>query len=164
MPPRPTPAGAVIGPVLAALLLTACGGGSSDGGKASAPGPATTSPPAATPVPPPPSPPSPPAAAAPAAPSGGSTALKDNAPPANANFSNFTPVRVSVPVDTVAFSGTRRFVKISRPDGAVVFLGEVAPGVPFSVTVDAPLGLGRFLYEIFSESADDAIVRGEVTL
>lgn len=160
MPPRPISAGAVIGPALAALLLTACGGGGGSG-KVNDPSPSTAPPPATTASP---APAPAPAPASPAAPTGNSTALKDNAPPPNANFSNFAPVRVSVPVETVAFSGARRFVKISRPDGSVVFLGEVAPGVPFSVTVDAPLGPERFLYEIFSESADDAIVRGEVTL
>jgi hypothetical protein len=127
-----------------ALLLAGCGGGGGGSG-ASAPAPA--------------------AATAPApAPTGSSTALKDNALSASANFSNFTSGKVSVPVESVAFVGSRRFVKVARSDGAVLFLGEVAPSLPFNITVDAPRGQGRFSYEIFSESESDQIVRGEVSL
>jgi hypothetical protein len=98
------------------------------------------------------------------APSGSSTALKDNTAASSANFSNFATGKVSVPVDGVAFAGMRRFVKVARADGAVLFLGEVPPGLPFAITVDAPRGQRRFEYEIFSESAADQIVRGEVNL
>ena len=131
-------------PTLAAVLLGGCGGG---GGSESAAAPATA---ATTPAPPPAS--------------GSTTALKDNTASASANFSNFASGKVSVPVESVAFVGSRRFVKVARSDGAVLFLGEVAPGQPFAVTVDAPRGQSRFNYEIFSESASDSIVRGEVAL
>jgi len=131
-------------PTIAALLLAGCGGG---GGGSSASDPAPS---AATPPTPPPS--------------GSSTALKDNTASTGANFSNFASGTVSVPVAGVAFVGSRRFVKVARPDGAVLFLGEVAPGLPFTITVDAPRGQDRVDYEIFSESASDQIVRGEVAL
>lgn len=144
--PCPTIARLAMLPTVAALLLSGCGGGGGgDSASASAP------PPAAAPV------------AAPA-PTGNSTALKDNTPSASANFSNYASGKVTVPVDTVAFVGARRFVKVARADGATLFLGEVAPGLPLSITVDAPSGQRRFSYEIFSESASDAIVRGEVNL
>lgn len=144
-PTCPTMARLVALPAVAALLLGGCGGGG--GGDTSAPLQA----PAAT------------TTATPAA-SGNSTALKDNTAASSANFSNFATGKVSVPVDRVAFAGMRRFVKVARADGAVLFLGEVAPGMPFAITVDAPRGQLRFDYEIFSESAADQIVRGEVTL
>jgi len=146
--PCQTTARLAVLPTIAALLLSGCGGG---GGGASVPVAATAPAPAAT------------ATATPAS-SGNSTALKDNAPSANANFSNFASGTVTVPVDGVAFVGLRRFVKVARADGAVLFLGEVAPGLPFAITVDAPRGQRRFSYEIFSESASDPIVRGEVNL
>jgi len=142
--PSPTAARLAVVPTIAALLLAGCGGGGG-GSSASTPAPAATT--AATP-----------------APSGSSTALKDNTASASADFSNFASGKVSVPVESVAFVGSRRFVKVARDDGAVLFLGEVAPGMPFTITVDAPRGQRRFDYEIFSESAADAIVRGEVTL
>lgn len=130
----------------AALLLSGCGGGGGgDGTSAAVPTASAT-----TPVPP--------------ASTGNSTALTDNALPASATFSNFASGKVSVPVERVAFVGARRFVKVARADGATLFLGEVAPGLPFSITVDAPNGQRRLNYEIFSESASDAIVRGEVNL
>lgn len=153
--PYPTAARLGILPTIMALLLSACGGGG--GGDASAPVP--TAAPTPTPAP------------APAAtttttppPPVNSTALKDNTASAGADFSNFASGKVSIPVDSVAFVGQRRFVKVARADGATLFLGEVAPGMPFSITVDAPNGQRRFNYEIFSESASDAIVRGEVSL
>lgn len=143
--PCPAIARLAMVPTVAALLLSGCGGGGGgNGASASAPSPAA---PVATP-----------------APTGSSTALKDNTPSTGASFSNFASGKVNVPVESVAFVGARRFVKIARADGATLFLGEVAPGMPFSVTVDAPNGQRRFNYEIFSESASDAIVRGEVTL
>lgn len=130
-----------------AALLPGCGGGGGGGTAASASVPAA---PTTTPA-------TPPAA-------GNSTALKDNTPSAGANFSSFAAGKVSVPVESVGFVGTRRFVKVARADGATLFLGEVAPGMPFTITVDAPSGQRRFSYEIFSESARDTIVRGEVNL
>ena len=147
--PHLTAARLAVLPTLAALLLAGCGGGGGGGGgeSSSASAPATTVPPTSTP-----------------APSGNSTALKDNSVSATANFSNFASGKVSVPVENVAFVGSRRFVKDARSDGAVLFLGEVAPGIPFAITVDAPNGQRRFNYEIFSESASDQIVRGEVSL
>jgi len=134
-----------------AALLPGCGGGGGGGGgtsaSASAPAPAApTTTPATTPA------------------AGNSTALKDNALPSSASFNSFASGKVSVPVDSVGFVGTRRFVKVARADGATLFLGEVAPGLPFAITVDAPKGQRRFSYEIFSESARDTIVRGEVSL
>jgi hypothetical protein len=144
--PNEIPARSAILPTVLALLLAGCGGGgTSDSGTDAAP--------AATPTPTPTTPTS-----------GASSALKDNTVTSGASFSNFQSARVSVPVESVAFVGTRRFVKVTRADGATLFLGEVAMGMPFSMTVDAPLGQRRFSYEIFSESADDTIVRGEVTL
>ena len=142
--PSPAAARLAVLPTIAALLLAGCGGG---GGGESA---GTPAPAAAT-------------TAAPA-PTGNSTALKDNTASASANFSNFASGKVSVPVESVAFVGSRRFVKVARSDGAVLFLGEVAPGLPFTITVDAPRGQNRFNYEIFSDSASDQIVRGEVAL
>jgi hypothetical protein len=139
-------------PAACALLLSGCGGGGGAGSPAASAAPAGTSAVGST------------ASTSAPAGSGTSTALKDNSAATGANFSNFATAAVTVPVQDVAFAGARRFVKITRTDGAVLFIGEVATGVPFSITVDAPLGQRRFLYEIFSESAADAIVRGEVIL
>lgn len=145
--PCPSIARLALLPTVAALLLSGCGGGGGGGDSASASVPPPAAAPTATP-----------------APAGNSTALKDNTPSASANFSNFASGKVSVPVESVAFVGARRFVKVARADGATLFLGEVAPSVPFAITVHAPNGQRRFSYEIFSESASDTIVRGEVNL
>jgi hypothetical protein len=146
--PTKTPARSAVLPTVLTLLLAGCGGGGSGGG-----GGGTSDSGTAAPV------------ANPTAPvSGSSTALKDNTIKSGATFSNFQSAKVSVPVESVAFVGARRFVKVARADGATLFLGEVAVGMPFSMTVDAPLGQRVFSYEIFSESANDTIVRGEVTL
>jgi len=126
------------------FALGACGGGG--GESASSASSSVITPPAVTP------------------PATNSTALKDNAVGSSASFTNFATSALSVPVAEVAFIGTRRFVKVTRSDGATVFLGEVGASQPFSLSVDAPIGKRTFSYEIFSESAADAIVRGEVTL
>lgn len=138
--------------MILAMLLVACGGGGGD--SSSAPASAT---PAATPT-----------TTATPTPTGtattGSTALRDNTVSGSASFSNFRYVTVTVPVEKLSFVGARRFVKVARADGAVVFLGEVAPAMPFSLKVQAPLGSARFKYEVFSDSASDQIVYGEVSV
>lgn len=127
-----------------AVALAGCGGGGSSGG----------TPPAASP---PPSPPPPTG-------SGGSPALADNSPGSKARFDNFGTRPVTVPVEQHAFSGRHVFVKVSREDGQVLFLGEVAPSLPFTVSVQLPVGSTRVDYQIFSESGTDEIVFGEIAL
>jgi hypothetical protein len=138
-------------PVGAALVLMGCGGGGGGGTAATTAASSNTGSSTTTP-------------AAPTAPATTSTALKDNAAVPGASFTNFSGGTLTIPVAAVAFAGSRRFVKVARADGATVFLGEVAAGQSFSLRVDAPVGQRAFTYEIFSESADDTIVRGEVTL
>ena len=123
------------------LILAGCGGGGGDDSTTAA-APPSSAPPSGAP---------------------NSTALKDNKAAAGASFSNFAIATVRVPVDATSFVGTRRFVKLANAAGETLFLGEVAPGQPFSVPVNAPLGQKTFRYEIFTESAQDPIVRGEVT-
>jgi len=133
--------------------LTACGGG---GGGSSV---ASQAPPAAQPPAPAPNPAPPPPQTVP-----GSSLLKDNAPGENGRYDNFVSERVTVPVDRHAFSGRHVFVKVAVPDGQVLFLGEVAPALPFSLSVQVQVGTPRLGYEIFSESGLDQIVFGEIAL
>lgn len=140
------PSRAVLGALALASLatgLSACGGGGSGDAPQVAP---------------------PPAAAPPPVTSGASFALKDNAPGAAARFDNFGTHLVTIPVDRHAFAGRRVFVKVSREDGQVLFLGEVAPALPFTVSVQVPVGVTRVDYQIFSESGTDEIVFGEIAL
>lgn len=126
------------------LILAGCGGGGS-----------STDTPAAAPPSTPPASGTPPAKA--------TTALRDNRVGVGASFSNFAMATVRVPVDAASLTGTRRFVKLVNAAGETLFLGEVAPGQPFSIPVSVPLGQRTLRYEIFSESAQDPIIRGEVT-
>jgi len=131
-------------------VLTACGGGGGGGGE----GGGTAQPPPSAPTPASPAPQTVP----------GSSLLKDNAPGASGRYANFASEQVTVPVDRHAFSGRRVFVKVASPDGQVLFLGEVAPALPFSLQVQVPVGTARLAYEIFSESSLDQIVFGEIAL
>lgn len=128
-----------------AFTVAACGGGGGGGGST----PSAASPPPAAPPP-----------------SGGGTtsALKDNAPGAGARYGSFATRTVTVPVEQHAFAGRRVFVKVSREDGQVLFLGEVAPSMPFAVNVQVPVGATHLDYQIFSESGTDQIVFGEIPL
>lgn len=141
------PSKALLGAIALASLatgLSACGGGGGGGNAAPA-----TPPPAATPPP---------------VTSGGTSALKDNAPGTAARYDNFGTRLVVVPVEQHAFAGRRVFVRVSREDGQVLFLGEVAPAMPFNISVQLPVGAARVDYQIFSESGTDQIVFGEIPL
>lgn len=127
-----------------AALVSACGGGGGSGPQAPSSSP-------------------PPAPAPPSGSSSGSPALRNNAPGAAARYDSFSSRLVTVPVDRQAFSGGRVFVKVSRDDGEVLFLGEVAPSIAFTIPVQLPAGSTRVDYQIFSESGRDPIVFGEVT-
>jgi len=94
----------------------------------------------------------------------GSSLLKDNAPGESGRYDNFVSEQVTVPVDRHAFSGRHVFVKVAAPNGQVLFLGEVAPAMPFSLRVQVQVGTPRLGYEIFSESSLDQIVFGEIAL
>lgn len=131
-----------------ASLIAACGGGSSE--------PSPPSPPAtqtSTENPPSSDPPVP-----------GSTRLVDNPLGPDASFDNFTTSRPAVPVASHQFVGDRVYVKLGRLDGEVLFLGRVAPDRDFDVPVHLPLVESALVYEIFSDSAADEIVFGEITL
>ena len=137
-------------PLVMLTVLTACGGGGGGGGEGGG---------AAQPPPSPSTPASPAPQTVP-----GSSLLKDNAPGASGRYDNFASEQVTVPVDRHAFSGRRVFVKVASPDGQVLFLGEVAPSLPFSLQVQVPVGTARLAYEIFSEASLDQIVFGEMAL
>jgi len=140
------PSRALLGALALASLatgLSACGGGGGGSAPQAAPPPAATPPPVN---------------------SGGSSALKDNAPGTAARYDNFGTRLVTVPVEQHAFAGRHVFVKVSREDGQVLFLGEVVPAMPFNISVQLPVGAARVDYQIFSESNADQIVFGEIPL
>jgi hypothetical protein len=135
-------------------LLSACGGG---GGGGSPVASTTPAPLVAAPEPAPQPDPEP-------TPIADSSRLADNPLPASASFDNFASAAVVVPVQDAGLTGERLFVKVSRPDGQTLFLGAVAKQGDFSLPVHVPLTDGKVLYEIFSDSASDQIVFGEVSL
>jgi hypothetical protein len=94
-----------------------------------------------------------------------STALVDNPAPATASFENFDVATVpSLPLDQYTFSGQHTFVKLSRPNGELLFLGEVDPTRPYDLAVHLATGDDRLLYEVFTESSLDETIFGEVLL
>ena len=127
------------------VALTACGGGESSTSSA----PVSDAPPPTQPV----------SVEVP-----GSTRLGDNPLGGGASFDNFSPSKPTIPVAEASFIGSRVYVKVNRIDGEVLFLGAVARNRNFTVPVHLPLGEEKLLYEIFSNSAEDQIVFGEVSL
>jgi hypothetical protein len=94
-----------------------------------------------------------------------STALVDNPAPKTASFENFDVATVpSLPLDQYTFSGQHTFVKLSRMDGELLFLGEVDPTRPYDLAVHLATGDDGLLYEIFTESSLDETIFGEVLL
>ncbi|UCC15872.1 MAG: hypothetical protein JSW21_05435 [Gammaproteobacteria bacterium] len=133
---------------LFAVALAACGGGG--GGASPAPSAAAT-------PPPPPAEPEP-------IPVPGSTRLGDNPVGGDASFDNFSTAKPTIPVSGIGFTGSQIYVKINRIDGEVLFLGAVSSDRDFVVPVHLPTDETRLLYEIFSDSASDQIIFGEISL
>ena len=136
----------------AAGILAACGGGAS-----SDPDPDPTPLTAATGTA------SPPGSGQSAADSD-STRLVDNPLGPDASFDNFAASQPTVPVTSYEFVGDRVYVKLGRMDGEVLFLGQVARDRDFNIPAHLPLTESMLAYEIFSDSAADEIVFGEITL
>lgn len=137
------------------ILLSACGGG----GGGSSPAVSSTPVATATPEPAPAPAPDPAPVAAP-----GSSRLADNPLPDRASFDNFAATEAVIPVRDVGFVGSKLFVKVSRSDGETLYLGAVPRDRDFSLPIHVPLDDGKVLYEIFSNSAADQIIFGEVSL
>lgn len=107
----------------------------------------------------------------------GSTRLCDNPLTAGAKFENFETTMATVPVPSIisgaGFAGNRIFVKITgseSPDPLtgsgqlVLFLGEVIASQNFTIPVHVALEETSLFYEVFSDSASDDIVFGEIIL
>lgn len=131
------------------LAVVACGGGG--GGGSAPPATSTASQPPASP---------PPSVSTPTE----STRLSDNVVPPGASFDNFRDAQVRVPVSRAGLSSTKVFVKVSRADGELLFIGPAAPERDFAVPVQVPAGETVLFYEIFSDSREDQIVFGEIRL
>ncbi|MDH3559476.1 MAG: hypothetical protein OEN52_00800, partial [Gammaproteobacteria bacterium] len=62
------------------------------------------------------------------------------------------------------FSGQHTYLKLSRPDGELLFLGEVDPTQPYDLSVHLVPGDDHLRYEVFTESPLDDTVFGEILL
>lgn len=132
--------------LLAALLvMSGCGGGGGGGGGSTS----GSTPVAATTV---------------------STSLSDNPLTGIVSLDNFATSNVQLTVGQiitqrlVTFSGDHTFLKLARSDGEVLFLGEVDSDQPLELLVDLPVDSSRIHYEIFTESALDDTLFGEIVL
>lgn len=107
----------------------------------------------------------------------GSTRLCDNPLTASTSFENFRTEAAIIPVPAIissnGFVGTRVFLKITgseSPDpltGAgqqVLYLGQVSASQDFSIPLHVALSETSLFYEVFSDSASDDIVFGELPL
>jgi len=127
-------------------LLAGCGGGGGGGGGTSTPQETTTTKNAPTVL-------------------ATSTALVDNPAPDNASFENFEVATLpSLSLDQHSFSGQHTFLKLSRTDGELLFLGEIDATRPYNLSVHLAPGDDRLLYEVFTESPLDKTIFGEVLL
>jgi hypothetical protein len=94
-----------------------------------------------------------------------STALADNSAPAGVSFENFDVATVpTLTLDQYVFSGQHIYLKLSRPDGDLLFLGEIDPTQPYDLSVHLVPGDDRLRYEVFTESPLDDTVFGEILL
>lgn len=129
--------------LFATLLITACGGGGGGGGASETLNPQTT-PPVAPPA---------------------STRLADTPAPAEATFDSYSATAVSIPEEvlTTVFIGTNRYLKIALETGEVLYLG-IVPTSLNALPLSIPAGTTRLTYEVFTDSAHDSIVFGEIAL
>lgn len=129
--------------LLASCALTACGGGGGGGGASETLNTQTT-PPVETPT---------------------STRLIDNPAPANASFDSYAQVSVAIPeaASTAVFIGSNRYIKIALTSGDVLYLG-IVPDALDHLPLSLPVGTTRLKYELFTDSAYDTIVFGEIVL
>jgi hypothetical protein len=94
-----------------------------------------------------------------------STALADNSVPVGVSFENFDVATVPMlALNQYVFSGQHTYLKLSRPDGEMLFLGEVDPTQPYDLSVHLAPGDDRLRYEVFTESLFDDTVFGEILL
>lgn len=94
-----------------------------------------------------------------------STALADNSVPVGVSFENFDVATVPMlALNQYVFSGQHTYLKLSRPDGELLFLGEVDPTQPYDLSVHLAPGDDHLRYEVFTESPLDDTVFGEILL
>lgn len=92
------------------------------------------------------------------------TRLRDNSVSHSESFDNFTRFNIALDISKFNLVGENIFLKLSKEDSAVLFLGQVNKYQVYELTVDLPLGNSRVQYEIFTESNLDERVLGEITL
>jgi len=93
-----------------------------------------------------------------------SSRLTDNLAPAGASFTNFKSETFSIDPSQLSISGTRVFLKLTRPGGDVLFLGEIDRYQYFSINIDMLLDDGEIFYEIFTNDPGDETNYGTIAL
>ena len=93
-----------------------------------------------------------------------SSLLSDNKLPVEAVVDNFEMKTINIDPTMLPFGGNRLFLKLSLQSGEVLFLGEIDRFSPFTLQVDLLLDVSSVNYELFSDSPEDEMQTGVITL
>ncbi|MEE8379183.1 MAG: hypothetical protein V3R49_02250 [Gammaproteobacteria bacterium] len=93
-----------------------------------------------------------------------STRLIDGHAPVGASFTNFKSETFSIDPSQLPISGTRVFLKLTKPSGKVLFLGEIDRYRYFSINIDLRLDDEKLNYEIFTNDSSDETKFGTISL
>lgn len=94
-----------------------------------------------------------------------STSLKNNQVKPGTKFEQYQRITIHLSdlVEGVSLIGVQRFVKLTQENGALLYLGNIHDG-EHSLVIQVPLGVAQLKYELFTDSADDQIIFGEINL
>lgn len=92
------------------------------------------------------------------------TLLADNQLPAGLDFANFKDTSFYLDPSSLALSGSRLFLKLSRTGNKVLYLGEIDRFLAFSITVQIRLDDTQLFYELFTNDVSDSTHFGVVNL
>lgn len=92
------------------------------------------------------------------------TLLADNQLPVGLDFANFKDTSFYLDPSSLALSGSRLFLKLSRTGNKVLYLGEIDRFLAFSITVQIRLDDTQLFYELFTNDVSDSTHFGVVNL
>lgn len=89
-----------------------------------------------------------------------STRLSENTLPTGMDFSNFKDATVSIDPSALSLIGNRIFLKLSRDNNELLYLGEIDRYQVLSISVQVPLSDTKLFYEIFTDNTIDQTIFG----
>lgn len=93
-----------------------------------------------------------------------STRLTDNSLPTTVKFDNFKDAKFYFDPTSLSFIGNRLFLKLSRNEKEVLYLGEIDANSIFYINIQIRLDDSELHYELFTNNDNDITQFGVVKL